>query len=148
MLITKELFFQLIEKEFNKKDLTNNIFSNYEDKPFIIIDDHDSADIIDKKLEKFASKLDFNKYDDIYGFSDEYTICSECGNVIRTSSTCYGWFPNYLEFECDIICNDCIDDSIINDYIETELINNDLKALNLSQITDQTLEELGYIKIN
>lgn len=49
-----------------------------------------------------------------WGFSDEYTTCSNCGNIIKTSPDCYAWQPDYTEDDYGYLCKDCsdIEDSI------------------------------------
>lgn len=54
---------------------------------------------------------------DFWGFSDEYSTCGECGNVIRTSPTSYGWTPDYWLSDCEILCGNCVR-SDPDDYIE------------------------------
>lgn len=43
-------------------------------------------------------------------WSDEWSICDDCGRAVRTSSDCYGWQPYYVMIDdCSIVCLDCVD---------------------------------------
>lgn len=69
-----------------------------------------------------------------YGFSDEWSTCDRCNALIRTAPDCYGWQPDYAEFEWgERVCKDCLskDDDMQRDYIEQHrnarrLLNRDL----------------------
>lgn len=43
-----------------------------------------------------------------WGFSDEYTTCNCCGNIIRTSPDSYSWTADYVMAHFGIVCGDCI----------------------------------------
>jgi len=47
---------------------------------------------------------------DNFGFADEYTTCSECGRIIRTSPDGYGWKPDFwLNLDQgEITCSECL----------------------------------------
>lgn len=40
-------------------------------------------------------------------FDDEVAYCGHCGKVILTQPTSYGWLPNYMYTNGDIICREC-----------------------------------------
>jgi hypothetical protein len=83
-----------------------------------------------------------------WGFSDEYTTCSDCENVIRTSPDSYSWQPDYFIGDGYIACNKCFNDN--PDYQEAyieEKINNPKNAIN-GLISEEQLEELGFVKFN
>jgi hypothetical protein len=80
----------------------------------------------DKELdfEDFVEALTGVRYN--WGYDDEYTICSDCGNIIRTSPDSYSWTPNYYVGDGYIVCKDCVKNytnTIVND-----LTNNYKKA--------------------
>ena len=59
---------------------------------------------------------------DNMGFSDEYTTCGECSDIIRTSPDCWGWRPDFwLDLEGgSYICNKCLQ-FCQEEYIESVL---------------------------
>lgn len=60
-----------------------------------------------------------------WGFSDEYSTCSNCGKILRTSPDSYCWTPDYIQTEDgELFCMDCID---LNDILEEYA--NKLKSL-------------------
>lgn len=65
-----------------------------------------------------------------WGFSDEYTICNDCGNIICTSPDNYHWQPNFYVGDGLIVCNRCFND---NEYYQEEYlaakINNPKQAV-------------------
>ena len=43
-------------------------------------------------------------------WSDQYSICDECGEAIRTEPDSYSWLPSYLFVgECGFVCLECIE---------------------------------------
>lgn len=83
-----------------------------------------------------------------WGFSDEYTTCDDCGNIIRTSPDSYHWQPDFYIGDGFIVCNRCFNDS--EDYQEEYLadkINNPKQAVN-GLMTEEQIEELGFKKLN
>lgn len=83
-----------------------------------------------------------------WGFSDEYTTCCDCGNVIRTSPDSYGWQPDYYVGDGFIACKECFDNTpnYQEAYIE-ERINNPQNAVNGLLDKDQ-IEELGFVEVD
>jgi hypothetical protein len=41
-------------------------------------------------------------------WSDEWTECSECYALIRTSPDCYSWLPSYISGEYGYTCHTCV----------------------------------------
>jgi|SRR5690606_26542128 len=83
-----------------------------------------------------------------WGFSDEYTTCDDCGNIIRTSPDSYHWQPDFYIGDGFIVCNRCFNDS--EDYQEEYLadkINNPKQAVN-GLMTEEQIKELGFKKLN
>lgn len=73
-------------------------------------------------------------------FSDDYSSCSGCGKLIKTSPSYYGDLPKYLYTDCEILCPDCYtDDDVIDLYL-----NDANKAVNLRQLK-KSLEKHGFI---
>ena len=72
-----------------------------------------------------------------WGFSDEYDMCSDCGNVIRTSPDSYSWTPEYWQSDNGIFCGDCIEPQ---NYIEN--IKNKLEGCYLVDPIDY-----GWVRI-
>lgn len=49
---------------------------------------------------------------------DEWTTCCDCGKAIRTSANSYCWTPYFVwANECEIVCLDCADESVLDQYI-------------------------------
>lgn len=83
-----------------------------------------------------------------WGFSDEYTTCDDCGNIIRTSPNSYHWQPDFYIGDGFIVCNRCFND---NEYYQEEYladkINNPKQAVN-GLMTEEQIKELGFKKLN
>lgn len=83
-----------------------------------------------------------------WGFSDEYTICDDCGNIIRTSPDSYHWQPDFYVGDGFIVCNRCFND---NEYYQEEYladkINNPKQAVN-GLMTEEQIEELGFKRLD
>lgn len=66
----------------------------------------------DAEYPEFDSRTD-------EGFDDEYTTCSECRNVVRTSPDSYFWSPDYILTENGLVCRTCWEsdaDMVIDAY--------------------------------
>jgi hypothetical protein len=81
-------------------------------------------------------------------FFDEYTTCSDCGSVINTEPTHYGWQPDFYVGDGFIICGKCFrsEEDYQEAYLE-ERINNPKNAIN-NMIEEEQLVSLGFIKHN
>ena len=83
-----------------------------------------------------------------WGFSDEYTFCYDCGNIIRTSPDSYHWQPNFYVGDGFIACNRCFND---NEYYQEEYladkINNPKQAVN-GLMKEEQIEELGFKRLD
>jgi len=96
------------------------------------------------KEDRYVNIMDQQSIE--YGYSDEYTFCSDCGNIIRTSPNSYSWQPDYYIGDGFIVCNECFNqEGYQQDYIET-LINECTRVNQL--LTDDQLLEIGYTQIN
>ena len=73
----------------------------------------------------------------LIGYYDEYTTCSDCGNMIKTSPSYYGWLPGYWVGDGFIQCSTCAADDNYDGYVE-ELVNNPDKANTLMSHDDLT----------
>ena len=128
-------------KEINNIICENNLnssFGNYRGKNFLLLQD------TPEELEKFGIVVDDIGVE--YGFSDEYTSCSNCGNIIRTSPDSYSWTQDYYVGDCEILCNTCLNDNIENIIVT---YHDDYKrALTHDMISENKLIELGYVKLN
>ena len=50
-------------------------------------------------------------------WEDEWSSCSDCGKLVRTSANSYGWKQSFwLRNDCEIICTECIDPA---EYLES-----------------------------
>lgn len=79
-----------------------------------IVQDH--ATVEHDNWELFCESIE-NLDKDNYGFADEYTTCSDCGRIIRTSPDCWGWSPDFWLGDGEIICSECLPDCE-DDYLE------------------------------
>ena len=75
-------------------------------------------------------------------WSDEWSICEDCGRAVRTSGDSYGWQPSYaMPDDGAIVCHDCLDPA---DYLAS-LEDNPHTANNLRHIDPA---DHGYIRYN
>lgn len=79
-----------------------------------------------------------------WGFGDEYTLCSDCYKVIRTSPTSYDWTPDYTLGDGYIICNECAKENK-EEYIQ-EYINNQQKAI--TWLNEDEIIDMGFVQLN
>lgn len=88
--------------------------------------------------------IELDSFEDLdWGFSDEYDVCCNCSNVVRTSPNSYSWTaPLFLDCE-GYACDDCVATGDYNDYVLEEYKNEQ------KSIPDQfSMEDLGLVKIN
>ncbi|MHA2094586.1 MAG: hypothetical protein ACW98F_08155 [Candidatus Hodarchaeales archaeon] len=82
-----------------------------------------------------------------WGFSDEYNICQECDNVLRTSPDSYHWTPDYYQDpEGCQFCKECCDNGDLIEYSiqhTQENIDNGIEPNSLAWIFD--LEDTWHI---
>jgi hypothetical protein len=134
-------------------DIYMDIAEDHDGETYIIMD---SWGDIDKLAEvvKQVLELEEDKFhvDSILGvnivFSDEYTTCSDCHSVIRTSADSYHWQPDYFMGDGFIACSKCFNET--SDYQEAyieEKINDPKTAIN-GLVSEEQLEELGFEKLN
>lgn len=111
------------------------------------------------KFSKFAKEVlglddDVKEYDiedelnASFVFSDEYTSCSDCSNIIRTSPNSYGWQPNFYVGDGFIACEKCFNNT--EEYQESYIsdkINNPTSAVN-GLMTEEQIESLGFVKVD
>lgn len=127
-----------INEVIENNDL-NSRFETYQGEDFLLLEAYEELEIIEAAIGMELYKAT----DDNYGFSDEYTTCSRCGNLVKTSPDSYAWTPDYaILYECELVCKDCLE---FDEYI-TELINDPKKANTIfdeSEILDH-----DFIKLN
>lgn len=85
----------------------------YDKNTFFIVDGWDFIDKIAKLCKRdFDDSVKWLFGDNVeWGFSDEYSLCSECFiAVIRTSPHCYDWKPDYYQNDCILACEECAQD--------------------------------------
>ena len=101
------------------------------DHDFAIVQDWNTVrDGSDNMREVFVEILTGLGYDgeswndhEYWGFSDEYTTCSECGDVICTSPSSHQWIPDFWLNDDGYTCGNCVRSDWAEDYIE-DLIDN------------------------
>ena len=117
---------------------------------FIIFYDWKNVEYAQKLLDpEFDNKDEydqsvFDEYDVEWGFSDEYSSCSECYKVIRTSPDSYSWKADFYVGEYELLCHDCVmkdKESYIQWILEapTDRAN--------TILSPQDLEEIGFEKV-
>lgn len=78
-----------------------------------------------------------------HGFSDEYTQCCNCTNILRTSPDSYSWTaPLFVEGE-GYVCSECIESGDFDDYV-LDSFKNEEKSIP----DDFDLDRLGLVKVN
>jgi hypothetical protein len=87
---------------------------------FVVFESHEAHNELVKILkERFLPHID-DKFDiGNYGFSDKYSSCENCGHLIKTSPSCYGWQPDFWldeENGC-YVCAQCVIDNYVDEYI-------------------------------
>lgn len=101
------------------------------------------------ELDKDTKDYEVERALDVsFVFSDEYTTCSDCDAIIRTSPDSYHWQPDYYIGDGFIVCNNCFVNNADykTDYLQDK-INNPKTAVN-GLLGEQDLEDLGFIKLN
>ena len=75
--------------------------------PFAVIEPQFDSIVDDPLFVEVLRALGVDE--DNYGYSDEYSECTECGNVIRTSPTHATWKPDFwLNLrDGEILCKEC-----------------------------------------
>ena len=86
--------------------------------------------------------------DDEWGYSDEYTVCGHCGNVIHYQCSS-GYRDNYWINDGELMCEQCIKehaDDYINNYLVTNYNTGILsQKIPINQIfSKRELEEFGF----
>lgn len=113
-------------------------FGTYEGRDFLIVCSNKEEEQIEKELGKSLDDM----LDNDYGFDDEYSKCSGCGKILRTSPDSYQWKPDWaIVNDCEMLCFDCIDPE---DYLKE--IENNPKTAN-QVLTEEQILEAGYAKI-
>lgn len=131
--------------------LPNSYVGKYQEENFVVIEEgwtglNTFVEEVNKLNHLKEDEEDILTEDDIlnnWGFSDEYTTCDECGDIIRTSATHYGWKPDYWINNGSICCGKCIR-NYPEEYIEH--LTNNYHAAN-TILNSEALEEYGYIKL-
>ncbi len=120
----------------NIDDFDGIELSQYEDDDFIIVDSWDTVKQLDNVIpdNDLDGIMSYN-----WGFNDEYSTCSECYNVIRTSPDSYSWQAEFEIQNGGIYCKECFDRDL---YLETHLNANKLVNLDVVDLYDY-----GYAEI-
>lgn len=116
-----------------------------EGKPFLIVEDWHELGTIQRELNRIVSPEGLFDLDDVvdWGFSDEYTTCSNCSDVISMQPQYYGDITEFVILNNEILCSDCINESYEEEYIES-VTNHPTNALKTTIISEDRLETLGW----
>lgn len=145
----------LIDRAYNELELDFDYATEHGTETyFLIFHSWDDREKFVEMCQKYCNDEDMKEYqieqefDCELVFDDEYTTCSDCGHIIRTSPTHYGWQPDYYMGDGFIVCGECFrnEEDYQEAYLE-ERINNPKNAVN-GLITEENLEELGFKKLN
>jgi hypothetical protein len=152
--------FETVRMAFNENGTWDNMYCDFADthdgETYVIFDDWNSLNKFVKEVKSVLGIPEENKDYEIereldvsFVFSDEYTTCSDCNHIIRTSPTHYGWQPDFYIGDGFIVCGECFrgESDYQEAYIE-ERINNPKNALQGDLITEDNLQELGFAKFN
>jgi hypothetical protein len=90
-----------------------------------------------KDMEVVEKFIDENKIDIDLLYSDEYTTCQECNEIMEYCKM------KFLQNDF-FVCDNCIKENYTSDYIDT--IENDYKKCNMI-LSINELEKIGYILI-
>lgn len=159
MSIKEKNYGMVIDKMNNEQlwdDIYVNITEDEDGDAYAICDDWEShnkfADVVKEVVGDDDDEWDDWNVEDATGitmvFSDEYTTCSDCNKLIRTSPDSYGWQPDFYVGDGFIACNTCFNDTenYQEEYIE-ERVNDPKKAVN-GLMTEEQIEALGFEKLD
>lgn len=146
---TKEmtsLLSQYLQNDFNSS------IGTYEGNDFLLLEGCSEKEKIEEFLSNYIDSNGFvyssldSLFSSNYGFSDEYTICYGCNNIICLTPGYYEDQPKYHVFNeaCEILCKDCID---IEELIEN-VKNDPKKCIKRSLFTTKDIEDQGFILLN
>lgn len=149
------------DKEFIKESLTESfdksvlsdcdawyVIAKYDGEDFMIVDSWEDVQKIQKCIDpNFEPKdrWDSSVLDNAinWGFSDSYTTCEECGDVICTEPDSKHWVADFFVSDYGIECGDCVRNNP-QEYIQS-LINNPRNANTI--LDDSDLEYEGFEKL-
>lgn len=141
-----------LEDIYRKGDLDFMMAPDEDGEQFVIVYGWDDVQDIQKALDpsfepkdKYDSSLLDKAMDGNWGFSDEYSVCDECGHVIKTTPDSYSWKPDFfVDYEEGTIhCGDCVRKDP-EGYLNS-LINNPDRANTI--LSPKELEGLGFQRI-
>lgn len=154
--LTQKIVAKKLGEVIGKKRLDSRIVNDpnkavtVDDKfsPFLIVYGWDELETINAEMKPWTDEYEDGLYewDDLveYGFSDQFGACSECGDLVETSPTHYGWQPEYAEFEFGSpVCHTCIQENFAEEYIELH-VNNARRLINV-HVVDPT--EYGWVDL-
>ena len=153
-----------IIKEFTTEDKYDIWFSTYDEEPFLIIDSYYGKRFIEdfnkwfketeyyKQLEEDTIMYNYDTFflealNANWGYSDEYELCYECGNVVRIGD----YADKHWKQDGLIICESCTRENA-ESYIYEYLVYNYNTGVpesnfHINQILSETeLEEHGFKK--
>lgn len=147
--------FNKVHRYFTDNNLWDDVYvdfaEDHEGNQYAIVESNEDEDkFIKYSME--ALEIENGDIEDLLDieivYSDEYTTCSDCQNIIRTSPTSYHWQPDFFLGDGFIACNVCFNkqEDYQEKYIE-ERINDPKEAVN-GMLSEKQLQELGFKKYN
>ena len=95
-----------------------------------------TTDDVMSRLVKIFEALDVE-----IEWGDEWTECSQCYGIIRTSPDSYCWSPSYVVDDCEIICTECLRENAEEHF---ESLEGDSARINT---IDLDPDDHGYVLI-
>ena len=129
-MYTKEDVVKFIEEsdEVNRQ-ITKTTLAGHTlgDGVFYIFGDWNDVEAVQKHFEPHSDHYDSSVLDNndiAWGFSDEYGVCEQCGELID-----FGYEDHAIMWHSTLVCGDCIrsSESTMKDYV-TDLINQSHRA--------------------
>ena len=80
-------------------------------------------------------------------WDDEWAVCSgdDCFGAVRTSPDSYHWTKSYVEWDCEVVCCECMEDEDNRrDFAESELEG----SPHMADTLDWDLDALGYVRLD
>lgn len=76
-------------------------------------------------------------------WEDEWSSCSDCGKLVRTSADSYHWQPNYVLGDGELLCHDCVEE---DPAAHLESLEGNEHACNTIESIDPA--QHGYVAFN
>lgn len=151
-------YLEKVKDEYHEQEKYDDFdvdFGSNDSNEYVIVGEHKDIDsfvnfaieCLNLNSEEYGEIEIENLLDVTFVFNDEYTKCTECGKVIKTTPSGCTWQPDYFVGDGYIVCEECFNNN--EDYQEAYLedrINNHEKAVG-DLLEEGKLIDLGFKKI-